>query len=179
MWWRSLSIALLAGNVAACTPLAGQQPTVAVPQPAAAPTVFSHRVSTTHVVLYWNCTRPESGQLRLEGLVYAPYFSDVRGLQFELVGVDSSDGVVSEARAVSPDFALGMNQTSPFHLPLRTTGTEVRYDLYYGYRAQGGLRSSLAGPPVAGSPLLAQSQSWFRARDVCSETQRGYPRPFG
>jgi hypothetical protein len=131
------------------------------------------------VVLYWNCARPEAGQVRLEGLVYSPYFSDVRDLQFELAGVDSSERVVSEARAVPPDFPLGINLTSPFQLTLRTTGNEVRFDLYYGYRAQGGLRSRLAGPPVAGLTLLAQSTSWFMARDVCSETPHGYPRPFG
>lgn len=161
--------------MAACTPLAGQQQTVAAPQPVASPTVFSHRVSTTHVVVYWNCARPESGQVRLEGLVYSPYFSDVRDLQFELAGVDSGERVVSEARAVLPDYGLGMNRTVPFQLTLRTSGSEVRFDLYYGYRAQGGLRSSLAGPPV----VLAQSQSWFRARDVCSDTQHWYTRPFG
>lgn len=175
MWWRSLSIALLAGNVAACTSLAAQRQTVATPEPTASSTVFSHRVSTTHVLLYWNCTRPEPGQVRLEGLVYSPYFSDVRGLQFELAGMARDERVVSETRAVLPDFGLGMNRTAPFQLTLRTTGTEVRYDLYYGYRAQGGLRSSLAGPPV----VLAQSQSWFMARDVCSDTQHWYPRPFG
>jgi hypothetical protein len=132
-----------------------------------------------HLVVYWNCTRPESGQVRVDGLVYSPYFSDVRDVQLELVGVDGSDRVVSETRALPLDFALGMNRTSPFGLALRTTGSEARFDLYYGYRAQGGLRSSLAGPPVAGSTLLAQSQSWFMARDVCSETRHSYPRPFG
>jgi hypothetical protein len=115
----------------------------------------------------------------LEGLVYSPYFSGVRDLQFELAGVDSGDRVVSEARAVPPDFALGINRTSPFQLTLRTTGTEVRFDLYYGYRAQGGVRSSVAGPAVTGATRLAQSQSWFMARDVCSDTPHGYPRPFG
>jgi hypothetical protein len=174
MWWRSLAMVLI-GGVAACAPLtAQQQETVAGPQPPPSTTVFSHRVSTTHVVLYWNCTRPEPGKVRLEGLVYSPYYSDVRDLQFELAGVDSGDRAVSEARADPPDFVLGMNRTAPFQMTLQTTGSEVRFDLYYGYRAQGGLRSSLAGPPV----VLAQSQSWFRARDACADTQRSYPRPF-
>jgi len=175
MWSRSFYIALLGVGVAACAPLAGQDTVTDAPRPAPAPTSFNHRVSTTHVLLYWNCTRPEPGQVRLEGLVYSPYFSDVRGLQFELAGMARDERVVSETRAVLPDFGLGMNSAAPFQLTLRTTGTEVRYDLYYGYRAQGGLRSSLAGPPV----VLAQSQSWFMARDVCSDTQHWYPRPFG
>ncbi len=116
--------------------------------------------------------------MRLDGLVYSPYFSDVRDPQFELAGVDSSGRVVSEARAVPPDFGLGTNRTLPFRLTLRTTGNEVRLDLYYGYRSQGGLRSNLAGPAVAGAMLLVQSQSWFMARDACSETPRTYPKPF-
>jgi hypothetical protein len=149
------------------------------PAPEPSPKAFTHRVSTTHVVLLWNCARPESGQLRLEGLAYSPYFSNVRDLEFDLVGVDSRDGVVSEVRGELRDSLLGLNRTSPFQLTLRTTGNEVRFDLYYGYRAQGGLRSSLAGPLMAGSALLAQSPSWFMARDVCSDTQHRYPRPFG
>ena len=175
MWWRALASAVLGGGLAACTPLVGQQTATDAVRPAPAPTSFSHRVSTTHVVLYWNCTRPEPGQVRLEGLVYSPYFSDVRALQFELAGVARGERVVSEARAVLPDYGLGMNRTVPFQMTLRTTGTEVRYDLYYAYRAPGGLRSSLAGPPL----VLAQSQSWFMARDVCANTPHGYPRPFG
>jgi hypothetical protein len=131
------------------------------------------------VVLYWNCVRAETGQLRLEGLAYSPYFSDVRDLKFELVGVDGRERVVSEVRGELRDSLLGLNRTSPFQLTLRTTGNEVRFDLYYGYRAQGGLRSSSAGPLMAGSALLAQSPSWFMARDVCSETPHWYPRPFG
>lgn len=176
-WWL-LSIAVLGGSLAACTPLAGQHAAREAARLVPSPTVYHHRASTTHVVLYWNCARPESGQVHLEGLVYSPYFSDVRDLQFELAGVDGTDRVVSTARAVPPDFALGLNRTSPFQLALRTTGNEVRFDLYYGYRAQGGLRSSLAGPPVDGVRLLAQSPSWFMVRDVCSETSRSYPRPF-
>jgi hypothetical protein len=113
------------------------------------------------VVLDWNCTRPESGQVRLEGLAYSPYFSDVRVLAIRLVGVDGRDRAVSEVWGELRDPVLGLSRPFPFQLTLRTTGTEVRFDLYYGYTAQGGLRSSVAGPLMAGSARLAQSQSWY------------------
>lgn len=179
MWWRLVSIAVLGGSLAACAPSGSQQRMADAPQPITFPAVFSHRVSTTQVVLYWNCVRAEADQVRLAGLAYSPYFSDVRDLQFDLVGVDSKDRVVSEVRGEPRDVALGLNRTSPFQLTLRTTGKEVRFDLYYGYRSQGGLRSHLAGPPVADSTLVAQTQNRFMARDVCFETQHWYPRPFG
>jgi hypothetical protein len=179
MWWRLVSIAVLGGSLAACAPSGSQQRAAEAPQPITSPAVFTHRVSTTQVVLYWNCARPESGQLRLEGLAYSPYFSDVRALEFDLVGVDSKDRVVSEVRGEPRDVELGLNRTSPFQLTLRTTGNEDRFDLYYGYRSQGGIRSRLAGPPVVDSTLWAQNQNRFMARDVCSETQPRYPRPFG
>jgi hypothetical protein len=183
MWWRLLSIALLAGSVAACAPLAGQQQTGAAPPPAAAPTVFSHRVSTTQVVLYWNCTRPESGQLRMEGLAYDPYFPDVRDLQFKLVGVDSSDRVVSETWGVPRHYDLGLSRTSPFQLTLRSTGTEVRFDLSYGYLIERAPQSGdvrpwlVAGPSVGVGPyLLAELMYRFTVRDACSGAQHQVSR---
>jgi len=86
---------------------------------------LNHRVSTAQVVLYWNCTRLESGVVRLDGLVYSPYFSDVRFMEFDLVGLDSQDTTVSHVTGGLPDIELRTNQTSPFRLDLRTAGSKL------------------------------------------------------
>jgi hypothetical protein len=129
------------------------------------------------VVLYWNCLRPEPGVLRLDGAAHSPYFSAVRYLEFELVGLDANDRIVSEAKGAARDYVLRTNQVSPFQLDVRTVGSEMRFDLYYQYRSQQNLRSLLADPPVGGPQLIAQATNRFLARDVCSETQHRIPQP--
>jgi len=145
---------------------------------------LNHRVSNAQVVLYWNCTRPEVGVVRLDGVVYSPYFSDVRFIDFELVGLDSQDAVVSHVTGELPDNQLRTNQTSLFRLDLRTEGTESRFDLFYRYRSQGNLRSEGSLPALRVSTLrpeanlLAQATTrQFMVRDACSETQHLNPKP--
>ena len=145
-------------------------------RPAAEPTVypppgFSHRVASSHVEFYWNCARSEPGVLRLEGMAVNPWSSQaVRFLEFDLVGVGSRERTVSQVEGEARDFLLGTNQNTPFRLDLRTSGAEIRFDLFYRYRFQDNGGSFIAGPPVGVPHLLAQTQQ-FMVRDVCSETQ--------
>ena len=144
--------------------------------PAAEPTVyppdtFAHRVSSSHVVLYWNCSRPTPSTLRLDGVAHNPFSpQEVRFLELEVVGVDDRDRIVSQGRGAVRDFLLRLNQISPFEIALAPTGTEQRFDLYYQYRFNEGDGRFLSGPPVGGRTLLAQERR-FMARDVCSDTQ--------
>lgn len=135
------------------------------------PTVFSHRVGTSHVVLYWNCTRPEPGLLRVEGVAQQAGSSQpIRFLEMELAGVDAREQYVSQAFAALPDILLHTNQISPFRLDLRTAGTETRFDLFYRYDFQDDGHPFVAGPLLGWPRPSAQNQQ-FMARDVCSETQ--------
>jgi hypothetical protein len=94
--------------------------------------VYAHRVATSHVVLYWNCTRPAADLLRVDGVAQNPWWpQEVRYLQLELVGVNGEDRIVSETKAALEDVFLGTNEISPFRLELRTAGGEARFDLYY------------------------------------------------
>ncbi|MEI8190491.1 MAG: hypothetical protein WCI75_12315 [candidate division NC10 bacterium] len=64
------------------------------------------------------------------------------------------------------------NQSSPFQLGLKTAGTEARFDLYYNYRfhTDFDMSARLAGPPMAGPRLFAQTNT-FMIRDACGATQ--------
>jgi len=135
------------------------------------PPGYVHRVASSHVELYWNCTHPEPGILRLEGVAVNPWNSqDIRFLEFDLVGVDARERTAADAQGQARDFLLGTNQSTPFQLDLRTTGAEVRFDLFYQYRFQENGGRFLAASSAAAPRLLAQTQR-FMARDVCSETQ--------
>ena len=136
------------------------------------PDAYAHRVASSHVVLYWNCVRPEPGILRVQGVAQNPWSSqEVRFLEAELVGVDGRERTVSYAKGAAQDILIRTNQFSLFQVELRAAGSEVRFDLYYEYRFQDvEMEARLAGP-LAGAPrLLAQIQR-FLARDVCSEAQ--------
>ena len=145
------------------------------------PEAFAHRVATSEVVLFWNCIQTNAGQLRLEGVAQNPWAAQpIRFLEFDLVGLDAQGRMTAETAGMARDLQLHTNQTTPFQLDLKTTGTEVRFDLYYRYYFleffEGGKKDPrLAGPPMAGPPMagpriLAQTNT-FVARDVCADNQ--------
>jgi hypothetical protein len=171
MFVHFVLIAALALSVTGCASLGAGQQSGAQP-PAYPPDVFSHRVATSEVVLYWNCSRPEPGVLRLDGVAQSPWAAQpVRYLEFDLVGVDGQDRIVSEIKGAAQDIQIYTNQTSRFQLDLRLAGSEGRIDLYYEYQFHiEQMDALLAGPPVRVPRLIAQT-SRFLARDVCSETQ--------
>lgn len=141
------------------------------------PAVFSHRVGTPHVVLYWNCSRPEPGMLRVDGVAQnAGSPQAVRFLELELAGVDARERHVSQAAAALPDILLHTNQISPFRLDVRTEGSEVRFDLFYRYEFQENGHPVVVGA-AAGKFRLATQFQRFMARDVCSETQHRVQKP--
>ncbi len=161
MWQRAALVSLLSVGLAGCAPLGLQQGTES--RPTLYPQVaFSHRVGTQTVNLYCNCQQPDQGVLRLEGVVQSPHISGVQSVEFDLVGVDANERVISAVQKAPKDFILGVNQISPFQLDLRMAGSERRFNLYYRYRP---LAFAKEG---AGGVVLAC--------DVCSESQPRTPR---
>ena len=141
------------------------------------PETFAHRIATSEVALVWNCLQPEPGLLRVVGEAQNPWHAQpIQYLEFELMGVDAQERTTAKATGAARDHQIRTNQRSPFELTLKTAGTEVRFDLYYNYRFHEEFDTSstmgvlVAGPPMAGPRLLAQTQT-FLARDVCSPTQ--------
>jgi hypothetical protein len=137
------------------------------------PSGYTHTVQSSHVVLYWNCTQPEAGVLRLDGVAFNPWMSaPVQYLELEMEGVDAAAGSVSEGKAAARDIQIDTNRSSPFQIDLRTTGKEVRYDLYYQYRMNEGEGKRMdASLDWDGPVLFAQQNRRFSVRDACSDTQ--------
>ena len=172
---RTSGIALLflaAVGLSACAAYGTLQvPAVAsTPYP---PPGFTHQGGNSQVELYWNCARPEPGILQVEGLAFNPWSQQPVGfLEFDVVGVDSRERAVSQAHGEARDFLLYTNQNTPFRLDLRTSGAEIRFDLFYQYRFQDRSHRSLDAGPAVGVPhLLAQRDQHFMVLDACSETQ--------
>ena len=168
---RAGLLLLLGIGLAACAGdgSLGLPPSAYGPYP---PPGMVHRVASAHVELFWNCSRPDSGSVSLEGVAVNPWADQpVRFLEVELVGVGGKERSVSAIKAEAPNILLHTRESTPFKLDLRTTGTEVRFDLYYQYRFQDGGRGFLlAGSPVPGAFEVAQLNR-FLIRDACNETQ--------
>ena len=121
---------------------------------------FARRVSDGTVDVYWNCTRPESGLLRLEGAVNSPVVPGaIHDVELTLYGVDGADRDVSRAQGHTADYQVFTMSPSPFRLDLRLVGSEVRFDPRYQYRgSNGGGNSDNGGQSAFVSNL---------ARDIC------------
>ncbi len=145
----------------------------AAPNPYPPPT-YTHRAATSHVELFYNCSTPSPGGVRLDGLAFNPWSSQpVRALEFELVGVDARGRSVSEAKAEARDYQVFTSQSTPFQLDLKTVSNEVRFDLYFSYQFQEGDHPDFKVSKVAwrGPMLLALQHNWNLVRDACSESQ--------
>jgi hypothetical protein len=163
MFQRSLLVVPLVLGLMGC--VSGQAPATTPP---VSLSDFAHRLGSAHVVLYWNCERPEAGRLQLDGIAQSPW-SEVRSLEFEFVGVDLRDRIISETKGEARDLVIRTNQVSPFRLNLRTVGSEVRFDLFYQHQfVPESMDALLAGPPTRGPRLVAQADR-FLVRDVCAE----------
>jgi hypothetical protein len=133
------------------------------------PAEMQHRVSTSHVELYWRCATDGAGALRMDGVARNPTQSQpVRYLEFELSGVDREERVVSSAHGAAQNFILRTNEVTPFLLALRPTGAESRFDLGYRYIFD---EMEMDARLVSTRPMgaqLARTQGWM-VRDACND----------
>jgi len=121
-----LVVVLLLGGAAASAQVS--------PAPPAQPETFAHYVSDSTIVLNWNCTRPEPGVLRIQGVVRNPWYNaPVTNLNFQLFGVNDKDRDISQTLGTPRDYMIWNYGPSPFALDLRLSGEEQRFDLVYYY----------------------------------------------
>lgn len=159
--WVIILVVCVAGCVLLPTQQRPEEQAAAYP-----PTAFAHSIVTTQVVLDWNCERLESGGLRLDGVARNPYASEIRLLEFTLVGVDATGHVVSRVGGATKDFVLRTHEVSPFRLDLLTRGKEIRFDLSF---RQGHVRIYRNGVLVR--PLFQTGGTdWSLVPDACPPT---------
>jgi hypothetical protein len=140
-----------------------------VPYP---PPGYAHRVDTPQIGLFYNCTNPEPGVLRLDGLAFNIWnMQPVRYLELALDGVDAKDHSVSEAGGEGRDYQILTGQSTSFQVDLRPAGSEVRYDLYYQYQFLDGDHKDLISGPMVRGVFPKKVGNRFMARDACSPTQ--------
>ncbi len=174
-------LALLSLGLAACTAVGvGGSSEWKVPYP---PPGYAHRVGSSPLELFWNCARPGTNLLQVDGLAVNQLGdADVRSLKIELTGVNAQGADVSSATFESPNLQISTGESQPFRMDLHTTGAEMRFDMYYEY----GYANGSEGRFIEGSfqegrsillaaagdfPLLLAQNTRSVVRDVCSPTQ--------
>lgn len=143
------------------------------------PAGYMHTIESSHVQLYWNCARPDAQTLRVEGVAVNPWSDQpVQFLGFDVAGVDARGHTVSSGRIDARGMVLRTNQSAPFKIDVRTTGSETRFDLYYQYlfeeHGDNPFFSMAAWNPAASRrdhPVLLAWTNQFMVRDACSPTQ--------
>ena len=182
-WIQLGLLAFLGSGLVACGSEGGPGVPGSTPE-AFPPTGYAHQRETEAVDLYWNCTQPAPDRLLLQGVAVNSVAPEVRYLELTVVGVDAHGATVSEATGAARKSVIGTRQSAPIEMELRTTGREVRFDLFFQYQApgqSGGEKSELpAGAPevrlVATHPfLLAQTLTRLMLRDICPEARRRAP----
>ncbi len=125
---------------------------------------YAHQVTDGTVALYWNCSRPAPGLLRVEGMASNPHSpSPAEDLEFHLYGVNAKGRSVSRARATTKADWIEINAPSPFTIDLKAKGGESRLDLVYSYMLLGGAGGG--GPFGLGDERGGERQNI--TRDIC------------
>jgi len=162
---------LLAIALSACAQYGTAGFSTATPAPYPPPG-YTHRVESSHVALFWNCTEAGPGVLQLEGVAVNPWAQQpVRFLEFELAGVDARERTVSEAAGEAKDIQIYTMASSPFVVELRPVGSEVRYDLYYQYQFSDPSHERMISGPMVKGAFPRMHGDRYLVRDACSPTQ--------
>jgi hypothetical protein len=124
---------------------------------------FGHQNSDGTAALYWDCSRPGAGVVRIEGWANNPYYPNaLQDLEVILYGVNAQGSTVSQAKASAQNYQIQTNEPSPFSVDLRTVGGEVRYDMVYQYWGGGDSGMGRRGGMGGGG-----ERHQNMARDVC------------
>jgi hypothetical protein len=159
-------LGLLSLGLAACAQMASA-PRVPYPPPG-----YEHRIQSSHVTLFWNCTLPDPGRLQIGGLAFNIWSSQpIRYLELEAVGVDGNERSVASMKTKADDIQIFTNESTPFRIDLPVAGSVSRIDLYYQYLFQEGDHAIIVSSAASVPFRLAQGTVRFHVRDACNPSQ--------
>jgi hypothetical protein len=126
---------------------------------------YAHKVTDGTVALYWNCSRPAPGLVRVAGVANNPYSpTPLEDLEFRLYGVNATGRNISRARADAKAYMIQTNAPSPFTIDLKPKGGEARFDLVYSYMLAGGI----GGGRAFGMGAEGGGEQQNMAQNVCA-----------
>lgn len=93
---------------------------------------YAYNVDNGMMYLRWNCLSQPPG-LVVQGFVNNITMVAMKNTQVTISGIDAQGATVSSVQYTSFPYMLETMIRTPFEMRLKTTGTEVRYDLSYSY----------------------------------------------
>jgi hypothetical protein len=126
---------------------------------------YAHQVTDGKVALYWNCSRPSPGVVRVQGVANNPYLgTPLEDLEFRLYGVSAQGYTMARARGSAKEYWINMNAPSPFSIDIKTQGIAVRFDLQYSY-----MLADTGGGGRFGGGGAGSAEQQNMARNICAD----------
>jgi len=98
---------------------------------------YAYEVDDGRVYIRWNCFFQPTG-LVMRGFVNSPVLMvPIKNTTLSVSGINAQGGTVSTVQAPALPYLIETNQRTPFEVQVPTTGTEVRFDMWYTYTAGG------------------------------------------
>jgi hypothetical protein len=101
---------------------------------------YAYEVDDGVLYIRWNCFAEPPG-LVMRGFVNNPMsMNALKDTTLSLSGINAQGGTVSSTQDSALPFMLETNVRTPFEMKLKTTGAEVRFDMWYQYQIGAFLR---------------------------------------
>ncbi len=159
---RAGLLVVAAALLAACAPA---HYTDLSPGPVPPPASFAHRVASTNVELFWNCSQLQPQVMRLIGAARNIGRGEVRSVLLTVRSVKAGDAPLLVTAEALPEIILYASGPSSFQVDLQLEKTPTRIDLSAVYQMT----------PDVSAPSSVGPQENLAADDVCAPAR--YPNP--
>jgi len=127
--------------------------------------------------LFWRCTTPEGGGVRIEGYALSNLRSStpIYDFQVRLFARDAQGKILADRWTYGDLSSAKRYEPIPFAISVPATGEGVHHDLFYWFQYPGGGNGGGRGAPRGPGIVLAQAGllpvSWT-IQDVCDDRWR-------
>jgi|GEM_PF-2480998 len=126
--------------------------------------------------LFWRCTTPEGGGVRIEGYALSSLRSSmpIYDFQVRLFARDAQGKILADRWTYGDLSSAKRYEPIPFAISVPATGEGVHYDLFYWFQYPGGGnggRGAQHGPGIVLARAGLQPVSWT-IQDVCDDKWR-------
>jgi len=124
--------------------------------------------------LFWRCTTPEGGGVRIEGYALSSLRTStpIYNFQVRLIARDAQGGILADRWTYGDLISASRYEPIPFAISVPATGEGVHYDLFYWFQypsGNGGRGSERPEIVLARATLLPVS---WTIEDVCDDRWR-------
>ncbi|MFQ5934042.1 MAG: hypothetical protein ACE5KI_05310 [Dehalococcoidia bacterium] len=141
------------------------------------PTEHPFTYDAFYADLFWRCTTPQGGGVRVEGYAVSSIRSNMALFDFQvrLIARDAKDNILADRWTYGDRLTASNIEPVPFAISLPVAGDGVRYDLYYTFEVPDGAGQARGGYRIHGVRLVvtgAGMEIFGTIEDVCGARWR-------